>query len=140
MPNTSSAFSPTKRRNRNKRKSRICRRIVGARKNEIPFSPEQEVGTGRHEQWNRCFSVRGCLARDRKPGRATRALNVPTLAQTIHPIEIDTIGTYDSSRDERMIREETFRFAIGRALDLACPGAPALMDAKRVGFPQEKDR
>ncbi len=60
--------------------------------------------------------------------------------QAVHPVEIDSIGTYDSARDGRMTGEEAFRFAFGRALDLAWPGASALIDTKRVGFPREKGR
>jgi hypothetical protein len=60
--------------------------------------------------------------------------------EAIHPLEMDSLATYDAGRDGQMSWEEVLRFVLRRALDLAWPGASALTDPKKVGFTREKDR
>ncbi len=79
---------------------------------DIKFNPERSQ-----------ISIRLLLGRSERIG-----------GQTIHPVEFDSIGTYDSARDGRMTGEEAFRLALGRALDMACAGASALIDLKKAGF------
>ncbi len=48
--------------------------------------------------------------------------------RTVHPIEIECMGSYDSRRDGALTAKQAFRFAIQRILDSAWPGASVLVE------------